>query len=58
MRILLASALSVGLFASATSAMAACSSMQTAQKDQVIASSSNGKAQQSTPVPARQDRNG
>ncbi len=58
MRILLASALSVGLFASATSAMAACSGMQTAQKDQVVASSSNGGKAQSTPIPARQDRNG
>lgn len=47
-------ALALGLFAVSTSAVAACTGMQTAQKDQVIASSSSEKSQ-STPIPARQD---
>jgi hypothetical protein len=52
----LALALALGLFAVSTNAVAACTGMQTAQKDQVVASSSNGKAQ-STPIPARQGGN-
>lgn len=50
----LALTLALGLFAVSTTAEAACTGMQTAQKDQVIASSSNAKAQ-NTPIPARQD---
>ena len=50
----LALALGIGLFAISAGAAAACTDMQTAQKDQVIASSS-GKAQ-STPIPSRQNR--
>lgn len=50
----LALALGIGLFAVSTGAAAACTGMQTAQKDQVIASSSNGKTQ-STPIPSRQN---
>ncbi len=50
---ILALALSLGLFGFGASAVAACTGMQTAQKDQVVASSSNGKAQ-NTPIPARQ----
>lgn len=49
----LALTLALGLFAVSTTAVAACTGMQTAQKDQVIASSSNAKSQ-STPIPARQ----
>ncbi len=50
---ILALALSLGLFGFGANAVAACNGMQTAQKDQVVASSSNGKAQ-NTPIPARQ----
>ena len=52
---LLALLAAVGLFAGAASAVAACPGMQTAGKDQVVASSS-GKTQ-STPIPARQGNN-
>jgi hypothetical protein len=48
----LALALAFGLFAASSGAALACTGMQTAQKDQVIASS-NGQAK-STPIPSRQ----
>ena len=52
---LLALLLSLGLVAGVASASAACPGMQTAGKDQTVASS--GGKTQSTPIPARQDDN-
>lgn len=53
---ILAVVLSLGLFGLGTNAVAACTGMQTAQKDRVVASSSDGQAK-STPIPARQGGN-
>jgi hypothetical protein len=50
---LLALLLSLGLLTATATASAACTGMQTAGKDQVVASS-GGKAP-STPIPAKQD---